>query len=128
MSKRWIKRVTAISSRISRHITPASPGDRIWIGFFGLWLTLLTGALTPWTGGPGLIQWWQISELAQSRQETIVQLETRILELSTEQVRLEKSPVAQRREIRKVLGYLAADEILFDFSAEPIQPSLAHRN
>jgi hypothetical protein len=121
MSKRLIKLVLALWGR-------TSPGDRVWIGFFGLWLTLLTGALSSWTGGPGLIQWWRISELAQTRQETIVQLETRILELSTEQVRLEKSPVAQRREIRKVLGYLASDEILFDFSAEPIQPSLAHRN
>lgn len=121
MSKHLLKMAVALWCR-------TSAGDRVWIGFFGLWFILLTGALNQWTGGPGLIQWWRISNLAQARQEAIVRLETRILELSTEQVRLEKSPVAQRREIRKVLGYLASDEILFDFSAEPIQPSLAHRN
>ncbi len=75
-----------------------------------------------------MVQWWSISRLARTRHETVAQIETRIMELSSEQTRLERSPVAQRREIRRVLGYLASDEILFDFSADLIQPQFARRN
>ncbi len=102
--------------------------DRVWIAVFGIWLVLLSGILNRWTSSPGMLQWWSISRLASARHETVAQIETRIMELSSEQTRLEKSPVAQRREIRRVLGYLASDEILFDFSADLIQPQFARRN
>lgn len=34
-----------------------------------------------------------------------------------EKVRLEKSAATQEREVRRVLGYAASDEIIFDFAA-----------
>jgi hypothetical protein len=72
-----------------------------------------------------LFQWWKIARLVETRQQKMSEIESKIMEISAEQVRLEKSPAAQRREIRRVMGYLAPDEILFDFSSDPVQPSLA---
>jgi len=97
------------------------------MAFFGVWLLILTGAFNRWTGGPGLIQWFRIHRIVEKKQAKLAELESEVMALSTEQVRLERSPVAQRREIRRVLGYLAPDEILFDFSSDPVQPRLAKR-
>lgn len=101
--------------------------DRVWGGFFLVWLLLLSGAFNRWTGGPGLLQWYRIHGLVLKKQARLAEVEAVVMRLSTEQVRLEKSPVAQRREVRRVLGYLAPDEILFDFSSDPVQPRLARR-
>ncbi len=91
---------------------------RVWLALFGAWLILLSGILTPWIGGPGLMQWWRLESLLSQRQERLTEVENQVLALSSEQVRLERSVATQQREIRRVLGYVRADEMIFDFSAE----------
>ena len=116
-----------MSAGVKKLWNRTSTPDRFWIAFFGVWLLLLSGVLNRWTGGPGLLQWWRIERLVQTKQTRLTELESAVMALSTEQVRLERSPVAQRREIRRVLGYLGPDEILFDFSSDAVQPSIARR-
>jgi cell division protein FtsB len=46
----------------------------------------------------------------------LIQLKKELLQLQTEVNDLDKNPFIQQKEIRKILGYAAADEIIFDFS------------
>ncbi|MBU6375258.1 MAG: hypothetical protein KGQ59_04630 [Bdellovibrionales bacterium] len=101
-------------SRLGFHWNP----HRVWLAIFGLWFVLLTGVFNRWLGSPGLIQWWRLESLLSQRQAKLVEIENHVLALSTDQVRLERSAIAQQREIRKVLGYVRPDELIFDFSAE----------
>jgi len=98
-----------------------TPG-RLWLSIFGLWTLLLTGVFNTWFGSPGLVQWARLSLLLSKRQDKIAEVENQIVALSAEQVRLEKSSATQQREIRRVLGYVRQDELVFDFSAEIPRP------
>jgi hypothetical protein len=91
---------------------------RVWLALFGAWLILLSGVLNPWLGGPGVLQWWRLESLLSQRQDRLTDVENQVLALSSEQVRLERSVATQQREIRRVLGYVRTDEMVFDFSAE----------
>ena len=98
---------------------------RVWLGLFGAWVVLLSGILNPWIGGPGVIQWWRLESLLSQRQDRLTEVENQVLAQSSEQVRLERSVATQQREIRRVLGYVRADEMIFDFSAElPVRRTL----
>ncbi len=71
-----------------------------------------------------MVQLWRLESLHQQRQDRLAELENQVLALSSEQVRLERSVVTQQREIRRVLGYVRPDELVYDFSAEvPLQRS-----
>lgn len=91
---------------------------RVWLALFGVWMLLLTGLLNPWLEGPGLVQWWRLESLLSQKHSRLAEIENEVLALSSEQVRLERSGATQQREIRRVLGYVRPDEIIFDFSAE----------
>jgi len=98
---------------------------RVWLALFGAWLILLSGVLNPWIGGPGVMQWWRLESLLSQRQDRLTDVENQVLALSSEQVRLERSVATQQREIRRVLGYVRTDEMVFDFSAElPVRRSV----
>ena len=96
---------------------------RFWAGVFGVWLILLSGILNPWVGGPGLLQWARLKRLHSQRLARLTEMENQVIDLSSEQVRLEKSAVLQQHEIRRVLGYVRPDELVFDFSEEGSIPS-----
>lgn len=104
---------------MSRLFCLAGP-HRFWLGVFGFWLILLSGVLTPWTGGPGLLQWRRLETLLSQRQAQLQDLERQVLALSAEQVLLQRSTAAQQREIRRVLGYVRPDEMVFDFSVPEV--------
>ncbi len=91
--------------------------SRTWGLVFGIWVLLLTGILAHWGGTPGIIQAFRLASLLSGKQQKVQELETQIAGLDTESVRLEKSRIAQEREIRRTLGYAASDEIIFDFTA-----------
>ena len=91
---------------------------RVWLAVFGVWLVLLSGIFNRWLGSPGLIQLWRLESLLSQRQAKLTEIENQVLALSSEQVRLERSMVTQQREIRRVLGYVRTDELVFDFSAD----------
>lgn len=89
----------------------------LWAAFFVVWLAFLSGAMAPLGGGPGVLQAVRLRALHESKASQALELEHEIERLTAESERLEKSRVAQEREIRRVLGYAAPDEIIFDFTA-----------
>lgn len=99
------------SSRKAR-LTP----NRIWALVFIVWSLFLSGAFAAVTGAPGILQAWRLGRLLDQRLATSAGLERHVQRLHVEQLRLERSPSVQRREIRRVLGYAAHDELVFDFS------------
>jgi cell division protein FtsB len=90
----------------------------LWVAFFGVWLVLLTGVLHPWISPPGVLQQARLSSLLRSQEDQIQQLEAQISTLEADQLQMSQSSVVQEREVRRVLGFLKDDEIVFDFSLE----------
>lgn len=92
---------------------------RIWIAFFGIWLVFLSGAMAGTLGGalggPGALQAYRLYSLLQDKRAKLKQIETSVNGLEQESARLEGNKAVQRREIRRVLGYAAPDELVFDF-------------
>ena len=91
--------------------------NRIWVALFAIWSILLTGTIGLWMKSPGLKQWYSVGEALKERRQEIVKIETRNLSLSHAAHQLEFNPVAQEREIRKVLGYLGEQELVFEFTS-----------
>ncbi len=87
---------------------------KLWFGFFGLWLILVSGLLDFWLDSPGLKQWIQVELQIRKKRQEIVEIETRGDSVRKVIQQLEHNPVAQEREIRKVLGYLGNQEIVFE--------------
>ncbi|MBI3535617.1 MAG: septum formation initiator family protein [Deltaproteobacteria bacterium] len=90
---------------------------RLWFIVFGFWFLFLSGILTQLTGSPGVLQLMRLKNLKVQREKQIVELKTDIQRLEYDAKRLEKNSVVQEQEIRRVLGYAAKDEIIFDFSS-----------
>jgi hypothetical protein len=90
--------------------------NRAWAFFFGFWALLLTGMFEPTIQSPGLKQWIRVKTALQAKRQDIADTEARseLLQVIAEQ--LESNPYAQEREIRKVLGFLGDQEVVFDFS------------
>ena len=89
---------------------------RVWTIFFGIWLVLLSGMLDFWFKSPGLKQWYRVGSVLDGRRQEIADVEARsglLIQVSRE---LLNNPSAQEREIRKVLGYLGEQEVVFEFS------------
>jgi cell division protein FtsB len=77
---------------------------------------LLTGALHSVFGSPGALQAVRLKDLLAAKQAQVERIQNQVHGLEEEQARLETSRVLQQREIRRVLGYAAPDEMIFDFS------------
>jgi cell division protein FtsB len=91
--------------------------NRVWLSVFGLWMLFLSGALVSIVGSPGILQLIRLDNLLVSKRTQIAQLQDDIRRLNSEAVQLEKNPLVQMREIRRVLGYAGPGEIIFDFSS-----------
>lgn len=89
----------------------------LWGAVFGIWALLLSGTLASTVGSPGALQLFRLTRLLESKRVQQAELEAAVERLETESARLEKSRAAQEREIRRVLGYTAPDELTFDFQA-----------
>jgi cell division protein FtsB len=76
----------------------------------------LTGIFSQILGSPGLIQYWELKDLLAQRAGDAQQLELGIQTLAEAQAALENDPITQKREIRRVLGFVGEDEIVFEFS------------
>ncbi len=90
---------------------------KIWLAFFALWALFLSGVFNSFFGPPGAIQAFRLSRLLNSKQVRLAVLEEDQVKIEEESLRLEKSRLAQEREIRKTLGYAGKDEIIFDFTS-----------
>ncbi len=89
--------------------------QRAWLALFGIWTLLLSGVFADFVGTPGLVQWRKLEELYQLKKSEQERLEYELARVQKEIVDLEKDPEAQRREIRRLLGYVAPDEVIFEF-------------
>lgn len=90
---------------------------RLWLGAFGVWAFFLTGAFSGLFGGPGVLQAIRLQNLLHSRATHLETLQSQLNTLQAEAELIQKSPAVQQREIRRVLGYAAPDELIFDFSS-----------
>jgi hypothetical protein len=90
---------------------------RLWVTFFALWAIFLSGALAGFVGTPGAIQAIHLKSLLNEKQARLAEIQAGIDHLQSEASELERSKVVQRREIRRVLGYAAGDELIFDFNS-----------
>jgi cell division protein FtsB len=90
---------------------------KLWIGFFGIWLILVSGVLDFWLNkSTGLKQWLQVELLVRERRQEIAEIEAKSESFKNVVYQLENNPIAQEREIRKVLGYLGNQEIVFEIT------------
>lgn len=90
---------------------------RVWAAAFALWGVFLSGAFADIVGTPGVLQAVRLRSLLSIREEELYRHDTETARLKAEATLLERSAAHQRREIRRVLGYVAPDELVFDFSA-----------
>ena len=86
-----------------------------WCGFFLLWLILLSGMLERWVGAPGLYQWLQVRSLVKETRNKGEEIEFELSRLDGLRKQLETNPAVQEIEIRRVLGYLRPNEIVFEY-------------
>ncbi len=86
---------------------------KMWFGFFGIWLVLVSGLLDK---SPGLKQWLEVELLVRKQRQEIAAIEAKSESFKNVVHQLETNSVAQEREIRKVLGYLGDQEIVFEFT------------
>jgi cell division protein FtsB len=90
---------------------------RLWAGAFIIWGILLSGVFSPMGGSPGIIQAFRLNTVLNQKQIELAAIESEIEKIEVESAHLEKNPRAQEREVRKTLGYVGSDEIIFDFSS-----------
>ena len=83
---------------------------------FGLWLVFLSGGLVKVLGTPGALLAYRLNSLLEIKQAELIKMQVELKRLQAEAIELESNPYVQLREIRKVLGYAAKDELIFDFS------------
>lgn len=94
----------------------------LWSFAFALWALFLSGVMGDFVGSPGVVQAQRLKSLLDHKQSQVHGLEAEIARIDSGRYKMEKSSYAQLREIRRVLGYAAPDEIIFDFtSAEEVQ-------
>jgi cell division protein FtsB len=97
---------------------------RLWLCAFALWGLFLSGVGASFVGSPGVIQAVRLKRLLDSKLTQSSALQAELTQLRTEAIQLERSKVTQQREIRRVLGYTAPDEIIFDFTDTSITSTL----
>ena len=95
---------------------PHPIANKVWLAIFSVWVALLSGAFAHWVGSPGVLQALHLSGLLETKLALQIRTQDEIAKLQTSADLLEKNRAAQHREIRKVLGYAAADELIFDFN------------
>ena len=93
-----------------------------------MWTTILTGVFADFVGTPGLVQWKKLNQLYDLKRTELNALEADLQHLQTEISRIEKDPDTQKKEIRRILGYVAADELVFEFEPEQVAPPKTRQN
>jgi len=91
--------------------------NRVWLAVFAIWLFMLSGvSQSVGLGSPGLLQLLRLSSLLEERQAHSLEIDQEIAKLESESIALEKSRTLQEKEIRKTMGYVGENEVIFDFS------------
>lgn len=87
----------------------------VWVLVLFLWALFISGTFSDFTRSPGVIQSASLHSLLRSRMLELSALEGKIAKLDSERQSLEENSVVQEREVRKVLGYVAPNELIFEF-------------
>jgi len=77
---------------------------------------LLSGFVTHLTGSPGIWQAHQLNLLLTEQRQKLQDVETESVRLDALITNMNTNMEFQEREVRRVLGYVASNEIVFDFS------------
>lgn len=97
--------------------------NRVWIAVFACWLFMLSGVTQEFgLGSPGIVQYLRLNALLEDRLTQAADIDAEITRLDAESASLEKSRTVQEREIRKTMGYVAENEMIFDFSLSTSAP------
>lgn len=83
----------------------------------GLWGLFLTGILSELTGSPGALQAIRLRNLLEYKKDQLETSEVHLAQLRKQKDDLSFNTTFQEREIRRVLGYAAHDELIFDFNS-----------
>src|SRR4051794_1816502 len=89
---------------------------RCWLVLFILWSVILSGATADFVDSPGIAQALRLTSLLEMKKTELSKLRSQIQKLQFETAQLESNKYAQEREIRKVLGYAAQGDLIFDFN------------
>ena len=114
------ERVLAVRRHYSSKKAPAPTGGfltpkRLWLGIFAVWLLFISGILQTYTGSPGVLQAFRLYQLHQNKIAQLAEMELKIAELEKEEKKLQTDRAYIEQEIRRVLGYVHSDEIVFQF-------------
>lgn len=90
---------------------------KLWLAFFALWSVVLTGVFADTIGAPGGWQAWKLRELLNTKQGQLGELRGHVRRLESQIQLLEKHRTTQVREVRRVLGYAAPEELVFEFDS-----------
>lgn len=97
--------------------------NKVWLGIFAFWFFLLSGVTHEiGAGSPGILQYLRLSHLLAERHAQVVATEAEIIRLEGEATALLGSRSTQEREIRKTMGYVGENEMIFDFSFSQSAP------
>jgi len=88
-----------------------------WLGFFFLWMIFTSGFLYSYTHSPGLLQSWQLRSLLSEKKTELVETENKVVKLKKQAEAFKTNSYVQELTIRRVLGYTAPNEIIFDFTS-----------
>ncbi len=81
----------------------------------GAWLTTLSGFGMRWTGTPGFIQSFELRHLAEAKRQQIQEIEQELAGLRRQIKAMQTNAWVQESEVRRVLNYARADELVFVF-------------
>ena len=92
-------------------------GKKVGLALVLIWGLVLSGLFDQTLSSPGVLQALELRSMLNEKQKQVSALESELRSLEEQYQHLEKNEAAIEREIRKNLGYAAADELVFDFSS-----------
>jgi hypothetical protein len=107
---------SAAGSRGARSVGSHAP-YWLWTAITLGWFLLISGFFEGQLGTPGLVQVFRLRAFLAEKQGKVQQLETELAAIEAAIQRIDQSPVVLEREIRRTLGYVAPEDLIFDFTA-----------
>lgn len=107
---------TNAGAGVLSHLFSITPMRATW-GLFAIWTIALSGIFSDALHTPGIWQALKLRSLLQDKRAQIAKIQDEVRTLKVEIEMMDSSVAVQQREVRRVLGYAAPDELIFDFSA-----------
>ncbi len=88
----------------------------VWLAFFAIWGIFLLGVFSKFTGTPGVIQKVELLSLLNSKKDELEKLKDSIAKMDQTIQEFQSNSHAQEIEVRKVIGFVEKNELVFDFT------------